>query len=193
MASGAAFTNVYVGWAVKNERFLPLPPPPVAQEYDQVLHTWSLLLCWRYCAPGCSQSAQHASFNASPASCGKCLKFLQGRPLLLFSSVLAMWKFVSSFSVAITCTTSACILELLAHHAFCNPSPEILLLGNHLPAVHPHDSQASFIRVNSHQLGALDISLGCRPWWSQMSCLRSLSLSKKKRNPRRRSSITAGC
>lgn len=36
MASGAAFTNVYVGWGVKTERFLPLPPPPVAQEYDQV-------------------------------------------------------------------------------------------------------------------------------------------------------------
>ena len=37
VAFGAAFTNVYVGWAVKTERFLPLPPPPVAQEYDQVL------------------------------------------------------------------------------------------------------------------------------------------------------------
>ena len=36
VASGAAFTNVYVGWGVKTERFLPLPPPPVAQEYDQV-------------------------------------------------------------------------------------------------------------------------------------------------------------
>ncbi|KAL3148750.1 hypothetical protein ABBQ38_014161 [Trebouxia sp. C0009 RCD-2024] len=37
VASGAAFTNVYVGWGVKTERFLPLPPPPVAQEYDQAL------------------------------------------------------------------------------------------------------------------------------------------------------------
>ena len=37
VAFAGAFTNVYVGWAVKTERFLPLPPPPVAQEYDQVL------------------------------------------------------------------------------------------------------------------------------------------------------------
>lgn len=37
VASGAAFTNVYVGWGIKTERFLPLPPPPVAQEYDQVI------------------------------------------------------------------------------------------------------------------------------------------------------------
>lgn len=36
VASGAAFTNVYVGWGVKTQAFLPLPPPPVAQEYDQV-------------------------------------------------------------------------------------------------------------------------------------------------------------
>ena len=36
VASGAAFTNVYVGWGVKTGPFLPLPPPPVAQEYDQV-------------------------------------------------------------------------------------------------------------------------------------------------------------
>ena len=45
VASGAAFTNVYVGWGVKTGPFLPLPPPPVAQEYDQV-HVLSLLaLC----------------------------------------------------------------------------------------------------------------------------------------------------
>lgn len=25
---------VYVGWGVKNAAFVPLPPPPVAQEYD---------------------------------------------------------------------------------------------------------------------------------------------------------------
>ncbi|DBA92418.1 hypothetical protein WJX77_007770 [Trebouxia sp. C0004] len=37
VASGAAFTNVYVGWGVKTGPFLPLPPPPVAQEYDQAL------------------------------------------------------------------------------------------------------------------------------------------------------------
>ena len=36
VASGAAFTNVYVGWGIKTAPFLPLPPPPVAQEYDQV-------------------------------------------------------------------------------------------------------------------------------------------------------------
>lgn len=37
VASGAAFTNVYVGWGVKTGPFLPQPPPPVAQEYDQVM------------------------------------------------------------------------------------------------------------------------------------------------------------
>lgn len=39
VASGSAFTNVYVGWGIKTAPFLPLPPPPVAQEYDQVQHT----------------------------------------------------------------------------------------------------------------------------------------------------------
>ena len=38
VASGPAFTNVYVGWGIKTAPFLPLPPPPVAQEYDQVRH-----------------------------------------------------------------------------------------------------------------------------------------------------------
>ena len=38
VASGPAFTNVYVGWGIKTAPFLPLPPPPVAQEYDQVGH-----------------------------------------------------------------------------------------------------------------------------------------------------------
>lgn len=36
VASGTAFTNVFVGWGIKTAPFLPLPPPPVAQEYDQV-------------------------------------------------------------------------------------------------------------------------------------------------------------
>ena len=49
VASGAAFTNVYVGWGVKTGPFLPLPPPPVAQEYDQVglgpFHVLHMQLC----------------------------------------------------------------------------------------------------------------------------------------------------
>eukprot|EP00877_Chromochloris_zofingiensis_P003995 jgi/Chrzof1/13597/Cz08g03200.t1 len=31
------FTNIYVGWGVKNAPFVPLPPPPVAKEYDAAL------------------------------------------------------------------------------------------------------------------------------------------------------------
>lgn len=31
------FSNMYVGWGVKNAPFVPLPPPPVAKEYDQAL------------------------------------------------------------------------------------------------------------------------------------------------------------
>jgi hypothetical protein len=27
--------NIYVGWGLKNEPYVPLPPPPVAEEYDQ--------------------------------------------------------------------------------------------------------------------------------------------------------------
>jgi hypothetical protein len=34
---GTRFTNIYVGWGIKNAPFLPLPPPPVAQEYDQTM------------------------------------------------------------------------------------------------------------------------------------------------------------
>ena len=30
-----AFASVYVGWGQKNAPFVPLPPPPVAKEYDQ--------------------------------------------------------------------------------------------------------------------------------------------------------------
>ena len=37
VGSGAAFTNIYVGWAAKTAPFVPLPPPPVAKEYDQAL------------------------------------------------------------------------------------------------------------------------------------------------------------
>lgn len=31
------FSNLYVGWGLKNAPFVPLPPPPVAKEYDQAL------------------------------------------------------------------------------------------------------------------------------------------------------------
>lgn len=31
------FASVYVGWGLKNEVFVPLPPPPVAKEFDQAL------------------------------------------------------------------------------------------------------------------------------------------------------------
>lgn len=34
-ARGADWTNVYVGWGVKNAPFVPAPPPPVATEFDQ--------------------------------------------------------------------------------------------------------------------------------------------------------------
>jgi hypothetical protein len=27
--------NLYVGWGIKNEPYVPMPPPPVAEEYDQ--------------------------------------------------------------------------------------------------------------------------------------------------------------
>lgn len=34
---GSRFTNVYVGWGVKNAPFVPMPPPPVSREYDAAL------------------------------------------------------------------------------------------------------------------------------------------------------------
>lgn len=34
---GSRFTNIYVGWGIKNAPFVPLPPPPVAREYDTAL------------------------------------------------------------------------------------------------------------------------------------------------------------
>ena len=34
---GSRFSNVYVGWGAKNAAFVPLPPPPVAKEYDAAL------------------------------------------------------------------------------------------------------------------------------------------------------------
>lgn len=34
---GSRFTNIYVGWGVKNAPFVPLPPPPVSREYDAEL------------------------------------------------------------------------------------------------------------------------------------------------------------
>ncbi|KAK9828684.1 hypothetical protein WJX72_001516 [[Myrmecia] bisecta] len=37
VTSGAAFSNIYVGWGIKNAPFVPMPPPPVATEYDQAL------------------------------------------------------------------------------------------------------------------------------------------------------------
>ncbi len=36
-AQGARFTNIYVGWGTKNAPFVPMPPPPVATEFDQML------------------------------------------------------------------------------------------------------------------------------------------------------------
>lgn len=30
------YGNLYVGWGMKNAPYIPLPPPPVAKEYDQV-------------------------------------------------------------------------------------------------------------------------------------------------------------
>lgn len=32
--SGSMFSNMYVGWGVKNAPFVPLPPPPVLAEYE---------------------------------------------------------------------------------------------------------------------------------------------------------------
>eukprot|EP00775_Hariotina_reticulata_P011489 gene11489-11632_t len=34
---GSRFTNVYVGWGIKNALYVPLPPPPVSKEYDAAL------------------------------------------------------------------------------------------------------------------------------------------------------------
>ena len=34
---GVRFTNIYVGWGVKSAPFVPMPPPPVAAEFDQML------------------------------------------------------------------------------------------------------------------------------------------------------------
>lgn len=34
---GSRFTNLYVGWGIKNTLFVPLPPPPVSKEYDAAL------------------------------------------------------------------------------------------------------------------------------------------------------------
>lgn len=34
VAQGARFSNVYVGWGIKNAPFIPLPPPPVSKEFD---------------------------------------------------------------------------------------------------------------------------------------------------------------
>ncbi|MEW5317505.1 MAG: hypothetical protein WDW38_008794 [Sanguina aurantia] len=36
-AGDGRYSNVYVGWAVKAALFVPLPPPPVATEYDAAL------------------------------------------------------------------------------------------------------------------------------------------------------------
>jgi hypothetical protein len=33
-ARGKDWTNVYVGWGVKNAPFVPMPPPPVSAEFD---------------------------------------------------------------------------------------------------------------------------------------------------------------
>lgn len=37
VAAGHDFANVYVGWAIKNAPFVPVPPPAVAFEYPQKL------------------------------------------------------------------------------------------------------------------------------------------------------------
>lgn len=34
VAKGLTYANVYVGWGAKNAPFVPLPPPPVAGEFD---------------------------------------------------------------------------------------------------------------------------------------------------------------
>jgi hypothetical protein len=31
---GNHYCNIYVGWGTKNALFVPLPPPPMAKEYD---------------------------------------------------------------------------------------------------------------------------------------------------------------
>ena len=36
-AKDKAFTNLYVGWGIKRAPFVPLPPPPVAKEFDLAL------------------------------------------------------------------------------------------------------------------------------------------------------------
>lgn len=35
LTHGKEFMNVYVGWAVKHAPYVPLPPAPVASEFDQ--------------------------------------------------------------------------------------------------------------------------------------------------------------
>lgn len=35
MTHGADFFNVYVGWGLKNAPYVPMPPPPVTEEYAQ--------------------------------------------------------------------------------------------------------------------------------------------------------------
>ena len=37
VVSGTDFANIYVGWAVKNAKFVPVPPPAVAFEFEQKL------------------------------------------------------------------------------------------------------------------------------------------------------------
>jgi len=37
VATGASFSNIYVGYGLKSTPFVPLPPPPVAVEYDASL------------------------------------------------------------------------------------------------------------------------------------------------------------
>lgn len=37
VANGKSFSNLYVGWGLKNTPFVPLPPPPIAAEFDQTL------------------------------------------------------------------------------------------------------------------------------------------------------------
>lgn len=36
-AQGTQFASMYIGWGIKNAPFLPMPPPPVAEEYDQIV------------------------------------------------------------------------------------------------------------------------------------------------------------
>ena len=37
VALGNTFANVYVGYGIKNAPFVPVPPPPVAAEFDAAL------------------------------------------------------------------------------------------------------------------------------------------------------------